>query len=61
MVAIAYISARREYDLCDLRKLLIASVLLPQFCKAVFYALYTAHSGFGWSVPICLYNLNLHS
>ena len=53
MVAIAYISARREYDLCDLRKLLIASVLLlPQFCKAVFYTLYTAHSGFGWSVPL---------
>ena len=36
MVATAYISARREYDLCDLRKLLIASVLLPQFFKAVF-------------------------
>lgn len=52
MVATAYISARREYDLCDLRKLLIASVLLPQFCKAVFYAFYTAHSGFGWSVPL---------
>ena len=51
MVATAYISARREYDLCDLRKLLIASVL-PQFCKAVFYTLYTAHSGFGWSVPL---------
>lgn len=36
MVATAYISARREYDLCDLRKLLIASVLLPNFVRQSF-------------------------